>query len=312
MFAVAKFGSHCRDDQISSSDQDLLLVCDKVHQFKYTQEFKRIGYSVSSYTPKQLHHMRDSGSLFLQHLKLESLVTHDTGNMFRDFLETCELRPPSNAEITRCEESIRFLLSWPEASEITSLKVDCLYCLVRDYLIKQLSRQNILAFGMKDIVSQASTLWNIPSERFWGLRRARDVKNLYRLGSRVAHKDSSRILVSLVDVLTRINDKLAFPPPRNLSNLCEAFSDLPPSNYLLLRTLEAANTIAESRQVPHPKKDRIHKLITNPNAYGSSSKFRRMELVALLNDIIGILTTADSLKTGQRATAGSPINVDAL
>ena len=37
-----------------------------------------------------------------------------------------------------------------------------------------------------------------------------------------------------------------------------------------------------------------------------------MELVALLNDIIGILTTADSLKTGQRATAGSPINVDAL
>ena len=303
MFAVATFGSHCRNDSDLTSDRDLLLVCSKRRRFRIAEMYERKGYSVSSYTPNQLRHMKHSGSLFLQHVNLEAIITHDADGHFQQFLDSCHLVAPSQDEIFRCESSIAFVLSWPSLNELAAWKIDCLYCLVRDYFIKLLASRQVLAFGVDEIDQRAREAWQLPCDSFWGLRRARVVKNLYRSGVKAAPEDGPEIVGSLMELLGCVNGEVSVHSSHEITQLCLVATEEPTSNYLLLRTLEAANAVAEAHGLLHPRRCRMLKLIHRPNAYGSSSRFRRSEIAALLEEVVGNLVANKVLQRTPRFVA---------
>ncbi len=106
MYAVILFGSQVSGGSDCRSDQDLLVVCEPQDKSKYIKKYSDKGYSVSAYTKKQLFLMKRHGSLFLQHLKIESTILHDKDNLFGDFIGTCELTPPQDQEMSRCMNSL--------------------------------------------------------------------------------------------------------------------------------------------------------------------------------------------------------------
>ena len=98
MHSVVLFGSQVSGGSDHNSDQDLLIACESMCKSELINYYGKKRYSVSAYTPKQLSLMKVHGSLFLQHLKMESTVLYDHDNLFSDFISSCDLRPPNDQE----------------------------------------------------------------------------------------------------------------------------------------------------------------------------------------------------------------------
>ncbi|WP_233982671.1 hypothetical protein [Pectobacterium versatile] len=183
MFVIAEFGSVYRRSDDSFSDKDLLIVCEKEYVKYYYAKYTRRGYSVSVFSEKQLLSMRNKGSLFLQHLKLESRLLVDVGAEFKSFIKECELVSPGDDELYSCKKTIENLYVWPNNLISLGWKADFLYGSSRDYLIKFLAKNGVIAFGLESIIEEVSLLLSVPISKFNDLRELRKIKSTYRSGS---------------------------------------------------------------------------------------------------------------------------------
>lgn len=180
MYAIAKFGSLAVNQNDIFSDLDLLIVCPLSERGVLYEQYTNKGFSVSFFNPEQLEYMQSKGSLFLQHLKRDAEIIIDDGAELRIFLESCEFTKPSEAEISKSVRTIQYIASLPNMPLTNTLKSDFLYCVTRDYLVKKLANENILAFGFKDISSYSVEKFGISEKEFDSFFKLRKIKSSYR------------------------------------------------------------------------------------------------------------------------------------
>jgi len=180
MYSIAKFGSGTRQENDIYSDSDLLVVCPASHRKKLYKKYTDQGFSVTLLSPSQLEYMQKKNSLFLQHLKRDAQIIVDDNSKLRRFLDGCAFIPPEYAEIMRCENTIQYIASLPNTLSTSAWKADFLYCISRDYLVKKLARENILAFGFKDIYKYSVENFNISKDELIEFSKLRKAKAAYR------------------------------------------------------------------------------------------------------------------------------------
>lgn len=261
------------------------------------ERFNNKGFSVSILTPEQLIYMKRRGSLFLQHLKVEAKILIDSDGLLTRFLSSCELVPPSTAELSKCKDTIKFISSWPDSISLTAWKSDFLYCISRDLLIKTLATKGVLAFGLEDLEREAGLHYGISEEEFKSLHTLRKIKAAYRSNSELPHKMVATVNAWLITVKEAFDtahiDTHKVSVEEKIKHLKNRQFNSP---YERLRSLEAAYLIARSNNLWHTDHDLLMKHILSPNRYCSSQIRKTPHINKYLRDVIDLLATAHSPK----------------
>lgn len=286
MYAVAKFGSRCRNDSDHISDRDLLIVCDQSLRYRLVQKYSSLGFSVSCHSFAQLVCMQEHGSLFIQHLKNEAIIRSDPGGLLELFLLSSELVVPEVDELRRCEETLFAILQWPDQIETFSWKADFLYCTLRDYLIKRIAVHGIAVFGLQDIGQKCSEIWGIGKKEICVLDALRRIKANHRNGKQNHPTVCTSLFERTKQLLARISRRFNHHIGSE-NTILDCFSRhqfLSP--YHRLRVLECAYLISKFHGIQYKASNRIHSLVTNPNFYHSSSKYQAPEVQKYLTELV--------------------------
>jgi len=290
MFSIIEFGSAVRGSNDKHSDRDLLIICNRGSHRLFRKRYEANGYSVSTLTPGQLIAMQRRGSLFVQHLKIESRILFDYQSCFQDWINSCQLVKPTNDEVNRCASSIGFLCSWPNDSRLDGWKADFLYCISRDFLIKNLAMRSRLVFGLEDIEYALQETKLFPNFDMRSLRRFREMKSAYRAGYALPNNGCESLNYhsnSLVEGLGLPQIKCEhYSVESFIMNLSARQFN---SAYEELRSLEAAYLIARSNGMYHPAHLSLMKFIKSPNAYGSSQARNQKKLGEYMADVLDML-----------------------
>jgi hypothetical protein len=288
MYTIARFGSTCRADSDQHSDQDLLIICPPHRKAGLLNKYQQQNYSVSFFTQRQLEKMQEKGSLFLQHLKAESLVIVDSGGEFRRFIDSCDFIPPQTSELIQCETALTTVLVWPNDPRTDTWKADWLYCLLRDYLVKRLAAEGSLVFGVLDITKAAKKKWGISDRQLLCLQQLRLNKALYREKASGGKVESSLFseVKCLLETIGFMEREITFEYPVQLESLESSLN----TNYQWLRALEGIYILAMSAGYAHPSHKQIMRMIQNPNLYHSSSKIMHRKVRSYYSDVIRAVT----------------------
>ncbi len=276
------------------SDSDLLIVCPVDYRNKLYNKYTDQGFSVTLLSKSQLEYMQKKNSLFIQHLKRDAKIITDDNSKLRRFLDGCAFTPPDEAEILRCENTIQYIASLPNTLSTSAWKADFLYCISRDYLVKKLAMENILAFGFKDVCSYSVEKFSIRKNELLELSKLRKAKAAYR-NTFGCNFDISEInykwLVSLGNAFcinVEIDNHLDFD-----FIVRRSFN----STYEKLRTLELLYLVARSTGYFHPDHKFITNFICNPNLYGSSRKCNDDTISKYMIDIHSVIANAAMHRT---------------
>ncbi|MBW9399368.1 hypothetical protein FHC51_05950 [Leclercia sp. EC_58] len=285
MFAVAEFGSVCRNTNDLYSDNDILIICNKRYGKYYYDKYHSKGYSVSTFSEEQLYAMKSSGSLFLQHLKKESKILIDNNLDFTNFLKDCSLTKPSEKEIDNCKNTIQNLISWPNYPVFLGWKSDFLYGASRDFLIKFLAKNGIIAFGIDEIISELCSLLCLNIDQFSSLKLLRQFKSAYRteidLPTNIIIR---RTLESWAELLQNIFGFNFYSYRDEFDIKDMVFS----SNYERLRYLEIIYICLVNSGFKHAKHTEITNLILKPNLYQSLRCKKTKLIINYLEDLYPI------------------------
>ncbi len=275
MFAVAEFGSVCRNTSDLYSDNDILVICDKKYSKYYHDKYNSQGYSVSTFSAEQLYAMKSSGSLFLQHLKLESKILIDNNSDFTFFLNGCPLITPSDKEINSCKQTIKNLISCPNYPVFLGWKCDFLYGTSRDFLIKFLAKNGVIAFGIDEIISELSSLLFLKNDHFDCLKLLRHFKSAYRTEIDFpTNKIMIKTIEKWTELLKNIFDFECQTQECNINTKDMIFS----SNYERLRYLEIIYMCLVNFGFRHANHVEITNLILKPNLY-QSLRYKNTEVI---------------------------------
>lgn len=290
MFAVAEFGSVVRKTNDIYSDRDLLIVSERLFHKALRLLYEAAGYTVSILTPNQLSAMQRRGSLFIQHLKLESTILFDEQGRFQSWLNDCEMVVPTDDEMARCSASLEFLYNWPNDPRLTGWKADVAYCVSRDFFIKYLARKSKLAFGIDDIEKALMDLGFLQISDFQLFSRLREFKALYRTGKDLPFDSESLLDTFFENLASRLGLLKKGSEPDTIESYIISLNKRNfNSTYEKLRSLEAAYLIVRSQGKYHPQDQILMKIITAPNAYGSAQIRKKKEIREYLLDVISIL-----------------------
>ena len=280
MDAKISFGSQVSGWANRYCDKDLLVISQIENKRYKIKKYSNLGYSVSFYTPIQLHFMRTKGSLFLQHLKNESKIIKDKNNEFQLFINSCLFAKPSLLELDLCKNSIITANSSPREKSLSGWLADYCYVLSRDYFVKYFASKGELVFNanqLSDRIKVEFGLKNKDSELFLKLRSA---KNMYRSGVsqiRDNFNNTDRWLSILYDKLNIDANKYeSCNTKESYLNLHKNYSFN--SSYERLRYIESLKILYPKIKCNATDEVLIKKLITRPNNYSSTSKKRQQFL----------------------------------
>lgn len=291
MFAIARYGSSIRKDDDQFSDRDLLITCPSYLKTKLVEKYKKDNYSVSYFTPAQLTFMATKGSLFLQHLKSESLILLDDNCDFKNYLENIKFIKPTDDEINSVKSSLEFLFSWPCYKSLLGWKADYMYCLIRDLLIKSNAQNGVVCFSINGLIEIFRESMGIDLAKLQDLRR---IKAAFRNNDYLP--DSTSSIVSELETL--VIDAFALKSTKwSGIDLVEQRQFI--SNHEQLRVIEAFYLLLRSEGFIHHEHELLVKVITEPNNYGST-QMRNKQLIS------------NYLKDLSQKLNSKPINLDKL
>jgi hypothetical protein len=288
MKAMVQFGSQISGGANSYSDRDLLVICPSEKRKNYLAEYGGQGYSVSFYTPSQLKYMKIKGSLFLQHLKLESKVISDDNGDFKRFIDSCELIAPNMEELERCKSSIKNAILSPKNKLLHGWLSDYLYVLSRDYFVKYFAAIGKLLFNADRLCSSIENQFNLAPNSALPFLELRTQKNIYRnrvfqLKPNYAALDSwIKLLVNLLDL--DVNQHWA--ENSEISYLNKYPKTTFNNTYELLRYTESLRLLFPEVTCSDDKEKLINKLITTPNNYCSTSVAGNKYLKSYLSEFV--------------------------
>lgn len=285
MFVIAEFGSVYRKSNDLFSDKDLLVICEKKYAKYYHTKYTKKGYSVSVFSERQLQLMKSKGSLFLQHLKLESRTLVDIGCEFNSFIQRCDLIFPSDHELSNCRKTLENLYSWPNNLISLGWKADFLYGVSRDYLIKTLAKNGVIAFGLESLIDETSILLSIPKSKLDALRSLREIKSIYRSDDRLPKgADIENAINSWYKLLkNEFNLNLSNTKKSSIISMGDFTS-----SYERLRYLEILYMSLVTHGFYHENHNEIVNFILTPNLYQSLSHSKMKLIGKYYNEVNSI------------------------
>jgi len=269
MFSIVVFGSQVSGGSDDQSDHDLLIICEGSNKRSLIDMYSKKGYSVSAYTPRQLEFMQKKGSLFIQHLKYESKILHDENDEFKQFIENCPLIRPTPKEMHQSRESIINAIQSPKDPILSGWKADYLFVLSRDYFVKYFARNNDLIFNTKSLSTKISKEFDLNKDEINIFLRLRVYKSNYRNGE-INQGDIARDVEEWVSILSKVLGIAGLGHKIEKYNNyleCSNFKSI----YDLLRYIESLRILFPDITLSSDTEKRMHKVITCPNHYSSTS-----------------------------------------
>jgi len=150
--SVCIFGSIARGAVDALSDKDVLIVSNDSERIRcLCKDWEARGYSVSSYTPSRLFHLKKVGSLFLQHLKTEGLIIQDKENWLERFLYSCQAKNSYDHEISNAFEMFRPIERLGETESFKFFANDVSYVALRNIGVLSAANKGKLVFSTQDV-----------------------------------------------------------------------------------------------------------------------------------------------------------------
>jgi predicted nucleotidyltransferase len=151
--AAALYGSVARGDSESHSDIDLLLVCSggrkrELYDDVYpvlSKQFKRLSLSV--YSPREINFLAKAKSLFLLHLKRESLLLFDRTQMLTTVLDEFVAKGSYDEDFRRSLELFAPLRVVVSGVPNNFHRLAYMYSLFRVYGVYVLAERRIFEFS---------------------------------------------------------------------------------------------------------------------------------------------------------------------
>ncbi|AER33421.1 nucleotidyltransferase domain-containing protein [Pantoea ananatis] len=298
MYATVKFGSITKGTMDKYSDIDLLIVCPDKQRKSIHEKYKHTRYNISFFSNKQLFLMRDKGSLFLQHIKRDGVVLHDEGNALSSFLNSCQFMSPDSHEIKRCESTLIFINSLPDDVALLTWKADFFYCVTRDFLIKKLAVEGVLAFNIDEIIDLSSIYFDFKKNDFDKFKKLRRVKAINREGGRCefSSDDVSFMIHEWFNILSVKFNLISIDTSMRLIDCL--FKREHNSTYEALRCLEALYILIEKNGINHIEHNKIMNYIKSPNFYRSLQNSKKMIIRRYLNEIYSFIETKNNFIDG--------------
>ena len=266
--SVCIFGSSARASTDELSDRDILIVADdKYRRIQLTTLWRQRGWSVAVYSPSRLLRMIASGSLFIQHLKLEGVIVADKGGWLSDNLEKAK---PKKSYIGDAMESVFLALPIERFDSNALIKnnllaADLAYVAIRNFGICHLADKKNLFFDYGQIATCLG--------KDFSLSR-RELKLLHSLrAGKVSYRESTEcvLLKWTIGELRFVLSKLFVDRP-----LGQIDHDLPTrrlaGGYTMLRDFEAF-IVAKLGRCPTESEvlemglEKVWKWIREPRAY---------------------------------------------
>lgn len=273
-YSIAIFGSSLRPNFDKYSDKDLLIVSDSYSILNALKaKYEKDGYSVSTYTYKKLKYLSDKGSLFIQHLKLESQILTDYKGLLTEILENHKKSRPSSEQIKESIEYFDFLKNIPDSKIGYAWFCDCCYVGIRNYLILKSAESKKYKFSFLNLIDDLLKSKDIDANDFEILRQLRVLKKNYR--ERINDELPSK---EFINSLIKVGQKLNLLPTVNFqgidsfnANLLDYVRAKETNHYFKLRLVEIFYLLSGQRF------DEIDRIICNPQLY--AMKFKNNEFV---------------------------------
>lgn len=273
--AEAVFGSASRGDADHLSDRDILIVDHDVKILRSrAEELMAQGWSVASYTFRKLEALSKRGALFVQHLKLESQITHDDEGHLQAVLDRFCPRLSYESEIRDNDELSKLCGLVPAGPRGQLLSADILYVAVRNFGVLKLAERGVHKYSFSEIVDGLESEGFVARGSGQKLLRLRFLKCLYRAGESHVGALPRSIVEQALKALPRNHF------PANVSVVDPHFilqCDAPnakSSGYVQLRDLER-RLVALKMTAPEDSANerlvRLERWISNPRAYVSVS-----------------------------------------
>ena len=267
--SICIFGSVARESADEHSDRDVLVVAESPHRRKELGNcWKEKGWSVASFSPRRFQRMVDKGSLFVQHLKLESRMVEDEAGWLAETLERAvpkksyEFDAMASVNLARPIERFNPGL---QLSEVP-LSADLAYVAVRNFGICYLADRDRLSFDYSrivDLLGKEFCLSSVETELLLSLRAA---KSCYRKEGACAQSS-----LGSVGALSSILSKFFLRKPLHAIDPRSPVRDLG-CGYSTLRDFEAS-VIARLGRLPSESDiqsmglETIWRWVTQPREY---------------------------------------------
>jgi hypothetical protein len=280
-FSIAIFGSFISPNFDKYSDKDLLIVSDSYLTLNNLKEkYESKGYSVSTYTYKKLQYLSEKGSLFIQHLKKESLILRDKKGLLNAILKNHIETIPSNEQVKESVEYFDFLKIIPNTAIGYAWFCDCFYVGIRNHLILKSASNKSYKFSFLNLLTDLKKSNEINNDDFETLRQLRVLKKNYRerVYEELPSKDYIKSLIKVGEKLNLVpNTK--FDNQKNFNNyLLKKIRSSDTNHYFKLRLVEVYYLQSGHRFAE------LDKIICNPQLY--AMKFKNEEFVyRLVNNI---------------------------
>lgn len=282
----ALFGSAARGEADALSDRDILIVDNNVKRLAArSAELEKHGASVASYTFAKLAALADKGALFVQHLKLEAVVTRDEGGRLSRLLDGFRPRQDYSSEIAENTKLSALAGAVPAGSRGLLFAADILYVSVRNHGVLSLAERDVHVYAFDAVTAALEVEGLISPGGARALSALRFLKCLYRRGE-TGQGDAARLAIeTALEVLPSEH----FPQQVRGLSPRELLAAGPPTDapaYVVLRDLERHLVALEALGHDVARNDellRLQRWISNPRAYAAISHRLAPEIRSLIS-----------------------------
>ena len=179
--AIALFGSICRNTADHLSDRDILIVHDSRDVVgRDAALLMQRGWSVAKYSWKRLERLSRRQALFVQHLKLESLILRDQQHRLSELLARYQPAADYDHDVSQATKIISLVERVPDSIEGLGWAFDVLAVGIRILGIGYLANEGRYAFGFREILSELVEVNRLSKSDAAVLSGLRNVKAAYR------------------------------------------------------------------------------------------------------------------------------------
>lgn len=181
MLSSCIFGSTARNSIDSYSDKDVLIVSSSEDELsEASRDWSSDGWSISMFTNQQIIDMANRGSLFIQHLKQESVILRDDQEFLSSVMRN--FRPNDKYEdgLVDSLTLLKDIVSAPRGYWPTLCSADIAYVSIRNIAIARLASKGIYKFDYNDLIDHFAYEQPISAIQLNALKRLRLLKYSYR------------------------------------------------------------------------------------------------------------------------------------
>lgn len=268
--SVALFGSRARGDADSFSDSDLLVVSDNLMD-RDANIYAAAGYSVSSFTWPQLAAMATDGSLFLQHLKQESIILSDPKDRLLSVLN--EFQPSLNQSAKLFENLGLFELTrgTPAMPQTIGWAFDVLAVAARNHAVLLAAQEQKFIFSFHELARWSAAKFDLSPEEESLFLSLRSLKRLYRSSDMTVEFDYARLL-AIQSLLDRMFGTMCVGGTLDLLEFARKRLEIDPSMARWYRVLRSYEAVARALTplLPHKMREslkRVEAPVKKPSPY---------------------------------------------